>query len=166
MAKKKPAKKRRKKLSPIPDDFPAISAHLVVAEMKKAMDLYQKAFGFKMMGDPIKAGRIIVHAVMAHHGSVIMLGGPTPDGLHRPPLAQKIKGQSFGLYVYVKDVDAHHKKVKRFKGLTITAPMDTFWGDRLYDVTDRDGHCWTFASRKSEPTPEEMAAAMQAMMEG
>ena len=67
----------------------------------------------------------------------------------------------FGLYVYVQDVDAHYKKVKRFKGITASAPQDTFWGDRMYDVVDRDGHRWSFASRKSTPTPEEMAAAMQ-----
>ena len=164
----KPRKKaaRKKKVTPIPEDFSNISAHLVVSDMKKAMDFYQKAFGFTLMGEPMRAGKVIVHAVLKHGDSTLMLGGPTPDGTHKPPTAQRLEGQSFGLFVYVKDVDAHYRQVKRFKGLTATAPVDMFWGDRMYDVIDRDGHRWSFASRKSVPTPEEMAAAMAAMMGG
>lgn len=173
MAKKSPAKKparkkpaRKKKVTPIPTDFPAVSAHLIVASVKKAADFYQKAFGFELLGPPMMAGKVMVHAVLGHAGSAVMLGSPAPDGSHKTPADQKLKGQSFGLYAYVKDVDAQYKRIKRFKGLQVTAPQDVFWGDRMFDVVDRDGHCWTFASRKSMPTPEEMAAAMQAMMAG
>lgn len=162
-AAKKPAKKkapRKKKVTPIPDDFPAISAHLTVADVKKAADFYVKAFGFTMVGEPIMAGKQVVHATVMHAGGAIMLGCPSPKPKHLTPNAAKLKGQVFGLYVYVEDVDGHFKKVKRFKGLTVNPLMDMFWGDRMYDVIDRDGHRWTFASRKSIPTPEEMAAAM------
>ena len=165
-APRKAAKKapRKKKVTPIPGDTPSISAHLTVADVKKAMALYQKAFGLTLMGEPMMAGKVVIHAVLGHAGSMVMLGSASPDGAHLTPNAQGIVAQAFGLYVYVKDVDAHHKKVKRFKGLKVSAPQDTFWGDRMYDVVDRDGHRWTFASRKSIPTPEEMAEAMQAMM--
>ena len=168
MAKKSPAKKpapkkpaRKKKVTPIPGDFPAISAHLTVADVGKAAAFYARAFGFVPMGPPMKAGKLVIHAVLGHEGSAIMLGCPSPRPPHKTPLAAKLKAQAFGLYVYVQDVDAHYKKVKRFKGITASAPQDTFWGDRMYDVVDHDGHRWTFASRVSMPTPEEMAAAMQ-----
>ncbi len=157
---------RKKKVTPIPKGFPAISAHLTVADIKKAVAFYTKAFGFTLMGEMIKAGKDVFHAVMTHAGSTIMLGAPMPDGSHKTPAAMKLKAQAFGLYVYVADVDAHHKKVKRFKGLTVSPLMDMFWGDRMYDVVDRDGHRWTFASQLSQPTPEEMAEAMKAMMGG
>ena len=165
MAKKSAARKpaRKKKVTPVPKDFPAISAHLVVADVKKAADFYVKAFGFSLMGPMMKAGKLVIHAVLGYGKSAVMLGCPQPDGSHKTPAAQKLKGQSFGLYVYVQDVDAHYKKVKRFKGIEANPPQDTFWGDRMYDVVDRDGHCWTFASRIAKPTPEEMAEAMQAM---
>lgn len=165
---KKPAKKaapkktaRKKKVTPIPEDFPAISAHLTVADVRKAAAFYEKAFGFALMGPMMKAGKLVVHAVLSHAGSVIMLGCPAPKPPHKTPVQAKLKAHVFGLYVYVKDVDAHHKKVKRFKGVTTGDLVDTFWGDRNYDVVDRDGHRWTFSSRKSIPTPEEMAAAME-----
>ncbi|MFH2008678.1 MAG: VOC family protein [bacterium] len=164
MPKKKPT--RAKKLSPIPEDFPTISAHLTVADMRKAMEFYQLAFGFELHGEPMKMGKVIVHAVLRHGSSVIMLGGPTPDGTHVSPNMLGLDKQAFGLFVYVKDVDAHYKHVKRFKGIRLTPPSDMFWGDRTYDVVDRDGHHWGFGSRKAAPTPEQMAAALQAMMGG
>ena len=157
---------KKKKINPMPEDFPHVSAHLVVADMRKALDFYQKAFGFGTMGPPLKAGRDIVHAVVTHGNGAIMLGPPNPHANQKPPVALKLKAQPFGLYVYVKDVDAHHKKVKRYKGVQTTAPVDTFWGDRMYEVVDRDGHCWTFASRTSIPTMEEMAEAMRQMVGG
>ena len=52
------------------------------------------------------------------------------------------------------------------KGVKVTPPSDMFWGDRIYDAVDRDGHHWGFGSRKSTPTPAEMAAALRAMMGG
>jgi len=169
MAKKSTAKKpapkkaRKKKVTPVPRDYPAISAHLVVAAVKKAAAFYVKAFGFSLMGPMMKMGRMTIHAVLGYGKSAVMLGCPQPDGSHATPAAQKLKGQSFGLYVYVQDVDAQYKKIKRFKGITVNPPQDMFWGDRMFDVVDRDGHNWTFASRIATPTPEEMAEAMKAM---
>ena len=46
--------------TPIPQDFPAISAHLVVGDVKKALDFYHKAFGFDLMGEPMTMGKAII----------------------------------------------------------------------------------------------------------
>ena len=169
VAEKKVAKKkvvRKKRVTPLPEDFSNISAYLTVTSVSKALDFYQKAFGLKVHGEPMRAGRAIIHAVVKHGDSTVMLGGPAPDGSHGSPASQGVTSHCFGLYVYVRNVDAHHKQVKRFGGIEVTDPMTMFWGDRMYDVVDRDGHRWTFASRKSVPTPEQMAAAMAAMMGG
>ncbi len=165
----KPAKKARKptrgpKVTPIPQGFPAVSAHLTVSNVKQAAELYCKVFGFSLMGPMMMVGKQAIHAVLTHAGCTVMLGGPAPDGSHASPAAQQLRAQAFGLYVYVKDVDAQFKQVKRFKSLQVTPPQDTFWGDRIFDVVDRDGHRWTFASCKRLPSPEEMAAALQQMM--
>ena len=133
----------------------------MVSNLKKAVDFYCKAFGFELMGEVVMAGKVAIHAVLKHADSAIMLGGPTPDGSHKPPNYLKRKAQAFALYVYVEDVDAHHKRARRFKGIEISQPQDTFWGDRVYNVVDRAGHRWAFASRKSMPSREEMAAAMK-----
>ncbi len=162
MASKRPAKRpaRGGRPTPIPTGFPAITAHLVVADVKRAAETYAKAFGFSLMGPMMKAGRQVIHATLGHAGSAVTLGCATSDNEHVPPAALGQKATSIALYVYVKDVDAHHRRVKRFKGLAASAPVDTFWGDRVYDVVDRDGHFWTFASRKSSPSLAQMKAAL------
>jgi len=43
-------------------------------------------------------------------------------------------------------------------------PQDMFWGDRYARLRDPFGHDWSVATHISEPTPEEMQAAMAAMM--
>jgi len=168
--KKKPAPKKKaakkKRVTPVPDDFSNISAYLTVGSVKKAMEFYQKAFGFKLKGEPMRAGSAIVHAVVKHGDSTIMLGPPARDGSYGSPASMGVSPHCFGLFVYVKNVDAHHKQVKRFKSVQPTDPKNEFWGDRMYDVVDPDGHKWTFASRKKSPTPEEMGKAMAAAMGG
>ena len=159
---RKPA--RKKKVTPIPKGYPAISAYLVVEDVKKAADLYQKAFGFKMMGKPMEFGGRVVHANLKYRDSVFMLGCPQPDGSHASPKAQGVKQQGFGLFAYVANVDAHYSKVKRYKGLSTTKPETMFWGDRVYDVVDRDGHRWSFASRVEKKTPKQMADSLKQMM--
>lgn len=41
--------------------------------------------------------------------------------------------------------------------------QDCFWGDRYGILKDPFGHNWSLATHISDPTPEEMAAAMQEM---
>ncbi len=156
----------KKKLSPIPSprQMSPISAFLCVADVKKATDFYSKAFGFTLVGDMMKAGKVAVHAAMRYRNTNIMLGAPGPDGSHASPAMAKLEAFAFGLYVYVEDVDALYKKVKRYKGITVGKPMDMFWGDRTLEITDRDGHRWTFASRFAKPTMDEMQKAMMEMM--
>jgi PhnB protein len=169
MAKRAAPKKkaaRKKRVTPVPDDFSNISAYLTVTSVKKAMDFYQKAFGLKLQGEPMRAGRTIVHAVVRHGDSTIMLGPAARDGSYGSPASMGVSPHCFGLFVYVRNVDAHYKQVKRFKSVGPTEPMDMFWGDRMYTVVDPDGHQWTFASRKKMPTPEEMGEAMAAAMGG
>jgi PhnB protein len=115
------------------------------------------------VGEPLKAGKKIVHAVLGAGSSAFMLGGTGADGTHASPRELGLVKQAFGLFVYVADVDAHFKQVRRYKDLAPTAPQTRFWGDRTYDVVDRDGHRWTFASRVAILTPEQMTENLKAL---
>src|SRR5262249_14878134 len=71
--------------------------------------------------------------------SVITLGEPGPHG------ASPRQGVSSMLYVYVDDVDGHYQRALE-RGAQVVMPVgDRPWGDRLYQVTDPEGHQWTFA---------------------
>lgn len=49
--------------------------------------------------------------------------------------------------VYVPDIDAHFARAVA-EGADITMGLrDAFWGDRVYEATDPEGHRWHFAER-------------------
>lgn len=50
------------------------------------------------------------------------------------------------LYVFVDDVNAHYNASAR-GGARIVVEPHTHAGDRRYQVTDPEGHQWTFAQR-------------------
>jgi uncharacterized glyoxalase superfamily protein PhnB len=62
--------------------------------------------------------------------------------------------QSFGaaitLYVYCEDVDAKFKHIKQSEAKIISEPEDSFWGDRMFTVSDPDGNAWCFATNIAE----------------
>jgi PhnB protein len=43
----------------------------------------------------------------------------------------------------------------------LSAPSDTFWGDRMSSLVDPFGHRWDLASPIRDVTPEELAAAVK-----
>jgi len=50
-------------------------------------------------------------------------------------------------HVYVHDVDAHYANAVA-QGATITMDLrDAFYGDRVYEATDPEGHRWHFGER-------------------
>ena len=66
-------------------------------------------------------------------------------------------------HVYVHDVDAHYANAVA-QGATITMDLrDAFYGDRVYEATDLEGHRWHFGERFAdirarggrEPEPED-----------
>ena len=56
------------------------------------------------------------------------------------------------LYIHVDDVDAHHRNPVAAGAAT----MDMFRGDRMYTVTDPEGHRWSFAQHTRDIAPEDM----------
>src|SRR5437773_282132 len=82
-----------------------LSPYLTVADIARAVDFYQDAFGFEklvVLDDP--QGKP-VHAEMRHRGSIVMLGThPDQTTGSKPP--NDLGGTSVRLYVYMNDVDA------------------------------------------------------------
>jgi uncharacterized glyoxalase superfamily protein PhnB len=49
------------------------------------------------------------------------------------------------LYVFVDDVDAHYERARSAGAKVMGAPKEQFYGDRVYEVEDLEGHRWKFA---------------------
>ena len=76
--------------------------------------------------------------------SVITLGPPSQHG------GSPRDGVSSMLYVYVDDVTAHYEHARQSGAHVVAEIADRPWGDRLYQVSDLEGHQWTFAQHVAD----------------
>ena len=151
-----------KKIDPLnKKNYTAVTAMLTVADVKAAVNFYQKAFGFEKRGIMKGPDGTPVHAELTLRGTTLMLGPENPDRGMRS--AKTLGGSPATLYLTTENVDKTMAKAVKH-GATQHGPvMDMFWGDRCGNLSDPDGNSWMIATHVSEPTPQEMAKAMKQM---
>lgn len=149
------------KVTPIPEGFHTITAHLTVRGADRAIDFYQKAFGAQLLGRAEGPGGKVMHALLRIGDSMLMLADEFPEfGSFAPPAS----GSGTSLHIYLDDVDAAWKRAVA-AGVMVKMPlMDQFWGDRYGKVMDPFGHEWSLGSRIKIMTPEEMQRAQDEAM--
>ena len=151
--------------APIPPGHEGLIPHIVVDNAAAAIDFYKKAFGAEEITRcPSPDGSKLMHAELMIGGRPIYLSDDFPEfcgGQARNPKA--LGGTPVNIHQYVKDCDAAIQRAAD-AGATVTMPpADMFWGDRYGKVNDPVGHEWAFGTHISDPTPEEMAQAANAM---
>jgi len=135
-----------------PESMPRITPYLYYADVAAALDWLARAFGFReRMRMPGPDGGIM-HAEMETADGVIMLGCPSPDYRNPKQLGQTTQS----LYVYVDDVDKHHRHAVESGAEIVEEPEDQFYGDRRYGAADPEGHHWFFATHVRDVSEEEM----------
>src|SRR5262245_11051369 len=124
-----------------PSEFPRILPHLIYDDVGSAIEFLTRAFGFRERTWVRHTGPdgAIGRTQMAVADSVITLGTPSPHG------TSPRQGVSSMLYVYVDDIDAHFAQAVAAGAKLVMDLGDRPWGDRAYQVTDPEGHQWTFA---------------------
>jgi PhnB protein len=163
---KKPAKKKR--VDPIPKDYPILTPHLTIKGATAALEFYQKAFGAKERMRMPGPNGTIGHAEMQIGPAVFMLADEYPNGRVLAPVT--INGTTTSFMIYVKDVDAAFARALA-AGATQTVPVqDMFYGDRMGCLKDPFGHAWMLSTHIEDVPPKEMAKrskeAMEKMMAG
>lgn len=130
-----------------PKDLPCLIPYLAVRDPGQTLILYEAAFGFTLLGGEKRdqTGRI-EHAEMDHQNMVIMFGlervynhrvlSPRPSNTLSP----------ICLYLYCDDVDSFCAKAQSAGSPVIRPAEDTFWRDRMCQLSDIDGYYWFFAS--------------------
>jgi uncharacterized glyoxalase superfamily protein PhnB len=122
---------------------------LVYDDVGAAVGWLTRAFGFSERAFVRHAGPdgTAERTQMQVEDSVITLGLPSVHG------DSPRRGVSSMLYVYVGDVDEHYRRA-RAAGATIALELATQpWGDRRYQVTDPEGHQWSFAQHVGDVEP-------------
>ena len=133
-------------VNPLPQDCPAVSPYLHVAETARVIDFLVRAFGGVEVGRVTMPDGKIAHARVKLGGSLVMMS------LAHPPFP----ANPVTLYHYVADVDATYRQALAAGAESVFAPMNTFYGDRLAVVKDFAGNHWSIASRIENITLEEV----------
>ncbi|MBX3438858.1 MAG: VOC family protein [Planctomycetaceae bacterium] len=149
--------------TPIPPGRDGLIPHLVCSPCTDAIEFYKRAFNaeevFRMLAPD---GQRIMHAAILIAGRPVFLVDDFPEfceGKSGTPRA--FGGTPVTIHRYVEDVDAAIAQAEK-AGATVRMPAaDMFWGDRYGLIEDPCGHNWSFATHKSDLTPEEMSQAMR-----
>lgn len=134
-----------------PVGFPRILPHLIYEDVGAAIDVLTTTFGFqeRTSARHTLPDGTIGRTQMQVADSVITIGPPSIHG------DSPRRGVSSMLYIYIDDVDDHYRHC-RAKGATMVTELETqAWGDRCYQVTDPQGHQWTFAQHIFAPNSED-----------
>lgn len=142
-------------MTPIPDDYPQVTAYLCVDGAAAAIDFYGRVLGAtERMRMDQPDGRV-GHAELTIGSGLIMLSDEFPDRGIRGPLS--IGGTPVTMSVYVDDVDATFARAIEAGATALREPEDQFYGDRSAQFEDPFGHRWSVASRVEDLDEAEMA---------
>jgi len=144
----------------IPEGFHSLTVYMGVKDAGKAIDFYKKAFGatenFRLNTPDGKVG----HAEIQIGDSRVMLSDPCDQGGFTS--ADPNGKTSFGMHLYVPDVDAQFKRAIDAGGTVVNEVKDQFYGDRSGTLRDPFGHLWFVATHKEDLTPEEIGKRAEA----
>jgi uncharacterized glyoxalase superfamily protein PhnB len=131
-----------------PAGVPRILPHLIYDDVDAAIAWLTEMFGFRerMAAHHTEADGKTGRAQMKVLDSLFTIGRPSVHG------DSPRDGVSSMLYVYVDDVERHYKHAKA-SGAMIVTELQMHAGDRRYQVTDLEGHQWTFAQHLHEASP-------------
>jgi uncharacterized glyoxalase superfamily protein PhnB len=121
----------------VPNIFPALRYENAPA----AIAWLGKAFGFEKKFVVPGENDSVMHAELRLGSGMIMMGSAG-----KPDPKNPWSTAPFGIYVMVKEIDAHYARAKA-AGAEIVRPIaDTDYGAREYSVRDCDGHLWSFGT--------------------
>ena len=151
-----------KKIDPLNrKQYGAITAMLIVSDIKAAVSFYQKAFGFSKRGIMPGPDGKPIHAELTLRNTTLMLGPEMPQRGARS--AKSLGASPVTLYLTAENVDKLVAKAVKL-GATQQGPvMDMFWGDRCGNLVDPDGYKWMVGTHVAEPTAQQMKKAMNEM---
>lgn len=123
-----------------------VSPYLTVLDVQRSADFYHQAFKFTISQlCPSEEGAIL-HGELKYEDQLIMIGKQGAYGGETlAPVTSKVKSP-MNLYIYCKDVDAFYQEALTAGATSVSAPENTFWGDRMCSLECPNGYVWCFAT--------------------
>jgi PhnB protein len=154
------AKKKKKKVSPIPKGYGTVTAALCQNDARATIAFCKKAFGAKLRGGMMLGpDKKVMHSEVMIGDSVIMVSDAVMD---EPRVSS--------LFLYVDNVDKTIAKAVKAGAKVMMPAADQFWGDRFGRIADPLGNFWSIATHIEDVPDAEMKkrskAAARAMPAG
>jgi PhnB protein len=145
----------------VPDDYPTLTASILVRHAAEAIDYYRRAFGAEERLRLDGPDGTIAHAELGIGDSVLMLADEMPGALSNTP--QALGGVTTTFSIYVPDVDAAFERAIQAGGTVERPVQDQFYGDRTGTLRDPFGHYWSLMTHVEDVSLEEMQRRLQEM---
>lgn len=130
-----------------PDFMPWLSPYLVVQDANRAVDFYQRAFGFDLRDCHRDESGKIQHAELIYHDAIIMLAPESNECVNATSPITSGVITPVGFYLYCENVDDMFQHAVAQGAQIDKEPEDAFWGDRMCGLVDTEGHRWSFATK-------------------
>lgn len=138
-----------------PADANWLCPYLTVRDADRAIEFYEKAFGFQKKLALTRPDGKTGHVEMTWHDCMIMFGPENPMHEHKAP-ATSGAPVSVAMYAYCDDVDALYARAVAAGAVSNEPPTDKFYGDRNCSVTDPDGHLWYWSTNVADFDPSKV----------
>ena len=120
-----------------PNIFPALRYD----DAHKAIDFLVNAVGFERHAVFDGPNTTVAHAELRLGASALAINSATPADPANPWTNVRQ-----GLYVVLKDVNAHYDRASAAGADVVRLPVDMDYGSREYTVRDPEGHLWSFGT--------------------
>jgi PhnB protein len=150
-----------------PEGVHTLTPYISIKGASEALAFYKAALGAQELYRLDMPDGRVGHAELRIGDSRLMLADEMPDmadAVARSP--RTLGGTTFGLHVYVPDVDAAFERAIAAGGTVKRPVQDQFYGDRSGTFADPFGHVWTLATRVEEVSPEEMRRRIEKLNAG
>ncbi|MCU1371303.1 MAG: Glyoxalase/bleomycin resistance protein/dioxygenase [Ilumatobacteraceae bacterium] len=143
-------------------DSPTFTSAVTYRDPKAALAWLEQAFGFEITmaidGPPDQPEMCHYEMSSAGRGR-IMIGAKWSDLVRSPADVGGANTQSVHVHLDAS-VDEHCERARAAGAEIISEPTDQFYGDRVYQVLDPEGHRWSFSQTVREVSREEAEAAL------
>jgi PhnB protein len=135
----KPPETKKPAASPIPEGYHTLTPYLVVRDAPALIEFVKHTFNAEKTFQTIgSAGGI--HAEVRVGDSMLMMGGGSPE------LSWRGEPRPIALHVFVKDADAVYQSALDAGAVSLQAPVDREFGERVGGVKDPSGNHWYIAT--------------------
>ena len=121
------------------------TARVFYKDPRVALAWLERAFGFETSMVVADNDGSVIHAEMSFNGRGRLMIGSDSDELHRhSPLTTAGVNTQWVEVQIEADIDAHCERARAAGAVISLEPRTEFYGERIYDARDPEGHIWAF----------------------